>query len=105
MLLKSRAATLQRKPRTRQLVCAPPIPVTAKSALGQRQAEEMASGTALPLGVLLFDCLSIFILGRTRVLVNDTLLKQRLWRRPMGNLLVQRVGTHVPRELCVFKLG
>ncbi len=40
------------------------------------RAEAMISDTALSLGVLLFDCLSIFILSRTRVFVNDTLVEQ-----------------------------
>jgi hypothetical protein len=33
--------------------------------------------------------------------VKDPFFQQGLWGRPMGNLLVQRVGTHMPLKLRV----
>jgi hypothetical protein len=33
--------------------------------------------------------------------VKDPFFQQGFWRRPVGNLLVQRVGTHMPLELRV----
>ena len=43
----------------------------------------------------------IFLLRRAWVLVEHTLLDQCLWRGPVGDLLVERIGTHVLRQLHV----
>ena len=64
-----------------------------------QQSQVAWLSTALPLGVFFLDSLGVLLLRRARIIVQHTLLDQRLWRRPVRNLLVERVRTHVLLEL------
>lgn len=58
-----------------------------------------------PLGIFLLHGILVLLVGGSGVLVwaEQTLLDELVGRRAVGDLLVQRVGTHMFLELLVFK--